>query len=574
MFRGQNPFDEVIEKATSETLTSENWDLILTISLQKRMGANKNTNVTLYSLSLCESLSKNCGVKIQRELASRSFTQLLVKILNEKTTHPAVRQRILELIQQWAYEFRNDPSLGIMDETFQQLRTQGKFKFPSPQKPKKELKSETEKRKEEEELQLALALSLSASEHKSQLERQASMKAQRQATESAAAAAAAALPKKRVRALYDFEPSESGELGFQKGDIITVLATSYQDWWKGELYGREGIFPVNYIEEIKDVNPAEAAEDEAHVLQETRNLDGLLQMLSNVDPRRDNFSENDTLQDHYNNALGVRPKVVEYIKKYGEKKDDLISLSEKLARARATYERMMEQSIAKYSNPGYQTNYPPYGGHQPQQQHPQAPPMGGYYGQPPAPQGFVSGPPPFSQPAQPYQTNAPMATPQLQAQPLPQQLPQPQQSIPPIQSQLPQQQQPPYQPQQPLLQGSAPPPGSQFAATPQPQFQPMPQQGVVPQGQMPPPSFQPQQQQQQQQQPLPQPQQPFDQAYGMAPPMPSSQAPPIQDFSSSVPVSMQGSIPPQTTAPMPSAGYQPAVQQQLPPQPQGQMYAY
>ncbi|KAG0244314.1 ESCRT-0 subunit protein hse1 [Actinomortierella wolfii] len=574
MFRGQNPFDEIVASATSETLTSENWDLILSIcekvdrsgynggrdcvaAIQKRMNSNKNTNVILYSLSLCESLSKNCGIKIQRELASRAFTQLLVKILNEKTTHPAVRQRILELIQQWAFEFRNDPSLGIMDETFQQLRAQSKFKFPSPQKPKKELKSEADKRKEEEELQLALALSLSASEHKSHLERQASIKAQKQAVESAAAAAAAALPKKRVRALYDFEPSESGELGFQKGDIITVLATTYQDWWKGELYGREGIFPVNYIEEIKDIDPAEAAEEEAHVVQEARNLDNLLQMLSNVDPRRDNFSENDTLQDLYNNALGIRPKVVEYIKKYGEKKDDLLTLNEKLARARATYERMMEQSIAKYSSTSYQSSYQPYGAlpPHPQQQLPQQPPtMGSYYGQPPTTQGYVSGPSPsFGQPgSQPYQPNPPMATPQLQAQPLPQQQQQ-QAQMPLLPSQPQQQQQPPFQ-QQPLPQGSAPP-GSQYSV-PQPPFQGAPPGQQVsqpaPPSQMPPQQFQPQQQQ------------PFDQAYGVAPPVASSAQPPVQDISGPAP--MQGAVPP--------VGYQQPVQQQLQPQPQGQMYAY
>ena len=102
-----------------------------------------------------------------------------------------------------------------------------------------------------------------------------------------------------MRALYDFEPTESGELGFQKDDIIVVLATSYQDWWKGELYGRQGIFPVNYVEEIKEgestVNGGDG-EDEAHVLQEAKNIDGLIQMLQGVDPRRDNFSDNDTLQ--------------------------------------------------------------------------------------------------------------------------------------------------------------------------------------------------------------------------------------------------------------------------------------
>ncbi|KAG0084783.1 ESCRT-0 subunit protein hse1 [Podila epicladia] len=368
MFRNANPFDDSVVSATSETLTSENWDLILTIcekvnrsgdnagrdclgAIQKRL-ANKNANVILYSLTLCESLAKNCGLKAQREISSRAFTALLVKILNEKTTHPAVRQRILELIQQWAFEFRADPSLGIMDETYQQLRAQSKFKFPSPQKPKKELKSEADKRKEEEELQLALALSLSASEHSA--ERKSSTPKQHPEV--------AAAPVKRVRALYDFEPTESGELGFQKDDIIVVLATSYQDWWKGELYGRQGIFPVNYVEELKEGGPTHESggDNEAHVLQEAKNIDGLIQMLSAVDPRRDNFSDNENLQDTYNNVLGIRPKLVELIKQHGEKKDELLALNEKLARARATYEKMMEQSIAKYSNPAYAQYQPQY----------------------------------------------------------------------------------------------------------------------------------------------------------------------------------------------------------------------
>jgi len=100
MFRNANPFDDVVANATSESLTSENWDLILTIcekvtrsgdnagrdclaAIQKRL-ANKNANVILYSLTLCESLAKNCGLKAQREISSRSFTALLVKILNDK----------------------------------------------------------------------------------------------------------------------------------------------------------------------------------------------------------------------------------------------------------------------------------------------------------------------------------------------------------------------------------------------------------------------------------------------------------------------------------------------------------
>jgi signal transducing adaptor molecule len=52
---------------------------------------------------------------------------------------------------------------------------------------------------------------------------------------------------KRVKALYDFEPNEEGELPFKEGDIIRVIDSVYQDWWKGELRGQIGIFPVNYI---------------------------------------------------------------------------------------------------------------------------------------------------------------------------------------------------------------------------------------------------------------------------------------------------------------------------------------
>ena len=51
----------------------------------------------------------------------------------------------------------------------------------------------------------------------------------------------------RVRALYTFEPTEPGELAFDKGDVIKVVDRGYKDWWRGQLKGRTGIFPVNYV---------------------------------------------------------------------------------------------------------------------------------------------------------------------------------------------------------------------------------------------------------------------------------------------------------------------------------------
>lgn len=51
----------------------------------------------------------------------------------------------------------------------------------------------------------------------------------------------------RVRALHSFEPTEAGELAFDRGDIIKVVDRGYKDWWRGQLRGRTGIFPVNYV---------------------------------------------------------------------------------------------------------------------------------------------------------------------------------------------------------------------------------------------------------------------------------------------------------------------------------------
>jgi signal transducing adaptor molecule len=51
----------------------------------------------------------------------------------------------------------------------------------------------------------------------------------------------------RVRALHTFEPTEPNELAFERGDIIKVVNREYKDWWRGQLKGRAGIFPVNYV---------------------------------------------------------------------------------------------------------------------------------------------------------------------------------------------------------------------------------------------------------------------------------------------------------------------------------------
>ena len=55
----------------------------------------------------------------------------------------------------------------------------------------------------------------------------------------------------KVQAQFDFEPQEEGELRLRKGDIVTVLDKSDENWWKGACNGQEGMFPVPYVKELK-----------------------------------------------------------------------------------------------------------------------------------------------------------------------------------------------------------------------------------------------------------------------------------------------------------------------------------
>lgn len=50
------------------------------------------------------------------------------------------------------------------------------------------------------------------------------------------------------RALFNFKPENQRELGFKKGNIITLTNQVDENWYEGLLNGESGFFPVNYVE--------------------------------------------------------------------------------------------------------------------------------------------------------------------------------------------------------------------------------------------------------------------------------------------------------------------------------------
>ena len=200
----------------------------------------------------------------------------------------------------------------------------------------------------------------------------------------------------RVRALFDFQPSEPGELQFRKGDVIAVLESVYKDWWKGSLRGQTGIFPLNYVEKLPDPTVEELqreAQMEADVFGQIKNVEKLLTLLSTRSSEL-NVQDNEEITALYHSTLAIRPKLIELIGKYSQKKgrlvpvlvcflanigaDEFTQLNEKFIKARRDYESLLEASMSHPAQPQYgRPGQPPYG-----------------YPGAAAPVGYPQGPPP------------------------------------------------------------------------------------------------------------------------------------------------------------------------------------
>jgi len=55
-----------------------------------------------------------------------------------------------------------------------------------------------------------------------------------------------AAPVVKAKALYPFQGQDASELTFQFNEEIIVLRQG-GEWWEGELNGRRGLFPSNYV---------------------------------------------------------------------------------------------------------------------------------------------------------------------------------------------------------------------------------------------------------------------------------------------------------------------------------------
>jgi len=191
------------------------------------------------------------------------------------------------------------------------------------------------------------------------------------------------------------------------------LESVYKDWWKGLLRGQTGIFPLNYVEKLADPTAEELqreAQMEAEVFAEIKNVEKLLTLLSTSTSDL-NVQDNEEITKLYHSTLAIRPKLIELIGKYSQRKDDFTQLNERFIKSCRDYENLLDASMTQ-TQPTYQygRQNQGYGGYPPQAAPPQQDPQRYYTPnsqpeqlypqQPSSPQGYP--PQPHRQGAAPF----------------------------------------------------------------------------------------------------------------------------------------------------------------------------
>ncbi|XP_061695547.1 collectin-12-like [Syngnathoides biaculeatus] len=412
-----NPFDQDVEKATSEMNTAEDWGLILDIcdkigqsrtgpkeclrSIMRRVN-HKDPHVAMQALTLLGACVSNCGKIFHLEVCSREFASEVSNVLNKG--HLKVCEKLKALMVEWAEDFRNDPQLSLISAMIKNLREQG-VSFPavgsqaaeqakaSPALVAKD-PATTSNKKEEEDLAKAIELSL---------------KEQRQPNQTSLSglypSTAALMPAhksdgRKVRAIYDFEAAEDNELTFKSGEIITILDDSDPNWWKGETYQGVGLFPSNFVtadltaepEMMKtekktvqfseDIQVETIEPEQEPVFIDEDKMDQLLQMIQSADPT-DNQSDSVELLQLEGACNQMGPLIDQKLEDIDRKHSELSELNVKVMEALSLYAKLMNEDpvyamYAKLQSQQYYMQQPPAAAATQQQVYPAAPASGSY----------------------------------------------------------------------------------------------------------------------------------------------------------------------------------------------------
>ncbi|KAF7637864.1 VHS domain-containing protein [Meloidogyne graminicola] len=401
IFGDSSPYDEIVEKVTADTLTSENWELMIDIcdrvnadeikgckqcllSVKKRLN-HRDPHVVLLALSLLDCLWSNCGQKFRREVSSKEFIGELnykctnvggqtPKEQNNPWTKPKNKRTInspmnvktkIDFVFLISHNKKGPLNpLIVIDLSFETDPSLTKKKVVVSNDPNVVTSDQ-----EQADIARAIALSLQESGGNKQNLIKTNNNSNSYPTlpsvdfNSPNINLPNSLGKqpstgyKQARALYDFEAVEDNEISFSVGEMINVCDDSDQNWWRGvNSRGVNGLFPASFVttdltQEISNIpvkDQNENIEETTTTMKVQIDEDILLkciELIEDLDPSLDASSDPPELLLLENKSMAQAPLIDQKLMQIDKQLNSLATVDLAIRDVLGAYDNAVQQVV-------------------------------------------------------------------------------------------------------------------------------------------------------------------------------------------------------------------------------------